>query len=272
MFKLIKENIIKPKSYDGYIIESSPNRFYIEPEKLENLINHIENGIKDGFTEEEAEILLKWTVENTRKNLEIYLNTNINSSPLFGCCGFAQCSSLAPLEKIKGIKITYKNTMNFEYVTPELRHAFGVVGIPIKTNSGIEYKNYLIDTTLRQFYTSKLCQKQTKTKNKYQADPGYFMCLKNKNIKQTRKLAQTLLKNGYIELKDITLKQYIDSFIYSSIMKYYPQQEEKIIKLPLEWYEKKLNEITYEEQDFYEVDLRELGFQTKICNSKEKTR
>ncbi len=245
---------------NNYIIESNPTRNNIEEKKLKKVIDHIETNIKDGLTEEEIKILLDWTVENTRRNLEQYLGIGINDISLFGYCGFAQSSSLIPLEKY--FKVTYNNTMDFPYVSEDIKHAFGTITFPQKTKQGIIQKQYLIDITLRQFFTKLMCENP-----KYQLDdnnfliyfmhPGYFMCSQKFKTKKSIELAKQLLKKGYIELTDENLKIYIDSFIYSSITYNNPQMINDIQNIDVEEYKKRLKKSKPFEQEYDEETLRQ---------------
>lgn len=238
-----------------YIIESTPIRTK-EYDNLEDVIKHLNNGIKDGLTEEEIKTILNWTVENTRKNLEQYLGINIDNFSLFGLCGLGQSSTLIPLEKY--FKVTYNNTIDLPYITEDIKHAFGTITFPLKTKNGIKEKQYLIDTTLRQFYTKTMCENlkyETDQNNNliYYAHPGYFICSENYKTTENLKFAKELLKKGYIELTDDNLKRYINSFIYSSVCYNYPTQISNIKNIPIEVYKTCLKkgkpfELEYDEE------------------------
>ena len=227
MFKLVKENIFKEKSYDGYVIESRPIRTIVSDEELIKLTEHINNGISDGLTEEEVKALLDWTVENTRNNIEIRIGTSIDNFGLSGYCGLAQGLSLLPLTEC-GMNVSVNNVRNFPY--SKVSHAFGTIILPVKIGNVVTNKWYLIDTTYRQFFSSNHCQKSCfNAENKeefclYTPDPGYFMCVANTKSKKTVEFAQELLHKGYIELTEENLRMYALGFIYSSI----PKEETKL--------------------------------------------
>ena len=271
MFIFMREQLLKKKSFDGFIIKSRPRRVDIDDDEFDSLINHIECGISDGLTEHEIMLLLNWTVENTRRNIEKFIGKDIIDEPLHGLCGFAQCSSLSPLEKIRGIKVKYVNIGDIKYVSPEFRHAFGIVQIPFRQDDIKQYREYLIDVTLRQFYTTGMCIRRNRKMletgyQMYTVDPGFFTCVNG--TKHDKMIIAELLENGYIELTSEILKLYVDSFIYSSIMKYSPQLEKQVRKLDNEWYANQTNQIIYE-RDYYDVDLRSLGYNTKLKSLKK---
>lgn len=256
---------------NNYIIESSPIRTNTE-DKIGEIINHINNGIEDGLLQEEITTLLDWTVENTRKNIEQYTKMDINDTSLFGFCGLAQASSLIPLEKF--FKVTYNNTIDFPYIKEDIKHAFGTITFPLKTKNGIVEKQYLIDITLRQFYTKEMCQKpkyETDKNNNliYYAHPGYFICnVKNKQNKET---IRQLLKKGYIELTDEILKLYIDSFIYSSVCYNFPEEITKIQNLPIKIYKDDLRKTKPIELEYDEETLIKNNCNIEL-KAKSKTR
>jgi len=238
-----------------YIIESKPIRIN-EYENIEEVIEKLNNEIEQGLTEDEIKTLLDWTVENTRRNLEQYIGINIDDFSLFGLCGLGQSSTLIPLEKY--FKVTYNNTEDFPYVTEDIKHAFGTITFPLKTKNGIEEKQYLIDTTFRQFFTKNMCENpkyETNQNNNliYYAHPGYFLCSKRFKTKENLKFAKELLKKGYMELTDDKLKRYINSFIYSSVCYNYPDQISNIRDITIEQYKKCIKkakplELEYDEE------------------------
>ena len=244
---------------NDFIIESEPKRTEVNYDELKKVSEHINNGFQDGLTEKEIEILLDWTVENTRQNLEKHIEKytgkkSIIENDLFGLCGFGQTSSLLPFENI--FKVTYNSTLDFntskiEYVTKELRHAFGTVEFPLKTKNGVEKKQYLIDTTFRQFFKKIMCEiTEYESDGTYVVDPGYFLCNKIRRTKESINLATQLLKKGYIELTDENLKLYIDSFMYSSIYRTNQFLLHDMKKLDINYYRSRLRKLKPGEQEY----------------------
>lgn len=257
---------------DEFIVESKPVRTIIKDEQLISVTEHINNGFEDGLTEKEIEILLDWTVENTRENLEKYTGNDIKDDDLFGLCGFGRTSSLLPFEKI--FKETYNSTTDFQFVIPELKHAFGTITFPIKTNKGIVEKQYLIDVTFRQFFKKIMCENPTyKLDGTFEMDPGYFLCSKARKTKESINLVNQLLKKGYIELTDENLKLYINSFMYSSIYRTNQDDLFNIKKLDKEYYRKQLRKPKPFELEFDEDKLLTYNCITRIpyIEYKQKT-
>ena len=252
-----------------FIIESKPERTTIDNYKLEKVANHINSSITDGLTQEEIQILLDWTVENTRQNIEKYTGQDITNDDLTGLCGFAQTSSLLPLED--KFKETYNNTTDFEYVIEELKHAFGTITFPIKTDGHTEKKQYLIDITMRQFFKRIMCENpKYRMDGTFVMDPGYFLCSKSRRTKESLELVKQLLKKGYIELTDENLKLYIDSFIYSSIYRTNQSKLHDIKDLNIDFYRKGINKGKPFIQEFDGEELQRHNCITKMPYLKYK--
>ena len=254
---------------DDYIIESKPVRTVVDDNSLIQVTEHINNGCEDGLTEFEIKTLLDWIVENTRQNIEKYTGQDITNDDLMGLCGFAQTSSLTPLEN--HFKETYNSTLDFEYVIGELKHAFGTITFPLKTENGVVDKQYLVDVTFRQFFKRIMCENPTYTLlGTFEMDPGYFLCNKIRKTKESINLAKQLLKKGYIELTDENLKLYIDSFIYSSIYRTNQDYLYDIRNLNIDFYKKNLKRPKPVNQEFEEDDLLKYNCVTRIPYIKNK--
>ena len=237
-----------------FILESEPTRTVVKDDDLIKVAEHINNGIEDGLSESEIQTLLDWDIENTRQNIEIYIGTDIKDIDMMGLCGFAQTSSLQPFEGI--FKTTYNSTLDFntpkiEFVTRELRHAFGTVEFPLKTKNGVEKKQYLIDATYRQFFKTIMCENpEYSLKGTYEMDPGYFICCKYRRTPEGINMATQLLKKGYVELTDENLKLYIDSFIYSSIYRTCQDLLHDMKRLDIDFYKSRIRKLKPAEQEF----------------------
>ena len=254
---------------DEFIIESKPIRTVVDDNLLIQVSEHINNGCEDGLTESEIQTLLDWTVENTRQNIEKYTGQDITDDDLMGLCGFAQTSSLLPLEN--KFKQTYNNTIDFKYVTEDLKHAFGTITFPLKTENGVVEKQYLVDVTFRQFFKRIMCENPTYSlTGTFEMDPGYFLCNKIRKTKESIHLSKQLLKKGYVELTDENLKLYIDSFIYSSIYRTNQDYLHDIKKLDIDFYRKNLKKYKKFEQEFDEDDLLKYNCITRIPYLKYK--
>lgn len=256
---------------EEFIIESTPMRTLIDDEILKNTIEHLNKGIEDGLTEQEMNTILAWVVENTRKNLEAFYKGDITNEPLFLSCGFAQASCSIPLEKMKAvapqIEITYNTTTDFKFVIPDLQHAFNTVTFPLKTHNGTVKKQYLIDTTFRQFFTKTMCENAKYQINEnydivYFRHPGYYLC--NRDDEETINFARKLLKRGYIELTDENLKKYENAFMYSSVFATYPPAVHSIKELTTETYRKGLRSYKPITPEYDETDIRNRGGDTTV--------
>ncbi len=198
----------------SYIIESEPEIFEVSEEKTIQALKHLEEAMKngEGITEEEAEVLLDWSVQKTRKCLDETSDYGIKNDSLIGTCGVAQMHTLAPFQDI-GIKITANNTYNFgENVG---NHAFGTIVLPIEENGNVVEKQYLVDTSFRQFFTTAKCNygRYYDLERLSGPDPGYYV---NK-FPNGESIAKDILKKGYTELTNEVLMVYGGSFLASRL-------------------------------------------------------
>ena len=189
-----------------YIVDQKPELFEIDY----NLLSDID--ISQGLTEEQAKELLRWTVNNTRENLNISNSDNkedvYENCFLGGTCGFSQFSSLYPLQKL-GLTITINNMSSLN----NYGHAFGTVIIPINRNGNIINKRYLIDCTYNQFFGI-----QNNVVSRYindKLDAGFFVAQDEEKIE----FAKELLKNGFVEASLSNLEKYLKPFYAMSLSK-----------------------------------------------------
>lgn len=191
----------------SFIIKQNSIKKEIDYDLLDKSIQRIKNN--EGISENEAINILNWTVENTKDNLSTilkYLGKDVESDSLASFCEIAQATTLIPLEKI-GIKVT-KNKASDSFRYP-YNHAFGTASFNIIENDKIIEKNYLIDTTYRQFFTTVKCNEGIYyKKDSIAPDPGYFA---------NEEFARKLLMNGYIELNQKTAELYGLPFYKSSL-------------------------------------------------------
>lgn len=259
-----------------FIIESNPVRTVVDDEELIKVAEHINSGFEDGLSESEIQTLLDWNIENTRQNIEKYVGGDITNDDLMGLCGFAQTISLLPFEKI--FKETYNSTLDFntskiEFVNRELRHAFGTITFPLKTENGIVNKQYLIDTTFRQFFKTIMCENPTyKLNGTFEMDPGFFLCSRIRKTKESVELAKQILKKGYVELTDENLKLYINSFMYSSIYRTNQDLLHDMKRLDIDFYRNRLRKLKPAEQEYDAVKLFRYGYRIGMPNLEYKTK
>ena len=141
-------NILGYKEGKKFIIDTKPNmeeyselrlmRLANVEEKLKKAFEGNKEDKNQGITKQEAEEILKWTVQNARN--ELAKDRNLQEESLLGCCGFGQAITAQTLRNM-GLN---PNVCN---VNPTIgedtgRHAFITVNIPIKTSEKIEDKMY----------------------------------------------------------------------------------------------------------------------------------
>jgi len=213
----ICDNLTELKgSYQGYIITQLENElpciFNIDAKPIyhdyDNEILKSAYKAKCFYTLEEAETLLKWTVNNTRNNI----NRNGIKENLTGSCGFCQFSSLYPLNKL-GLKVTINNASSF--CNDKIRHAFGTVIIPIKQNNEVINKQYLIDCSYSQFFILSKCVENNYSKDGRKPEAGYFI----RNNKEFEELSKLIISNGFVEATEENLKKYAYGLYMSTIPK-----------------------------------------------------
>jgi len=234
----------------------------------EKLMNILEDNIRNkrlinGLREEEADKLLEWVIQNTRQQLND--DGNISKNSLLGYCGIAQSIIVATL---KGMALR----PNISNVNPTItrkgyRHAFVTVAIPVKRDSNIKNKLYLIDATYRQFFLRDEVTtfhgeyiKDKKYGNKVAPLAGYWAIKMPNGIK----FSEELLSKGFIELTEENAKIYGDSFVleikkradYTKV----PSKKEMITGIRgREYIENMIDSSLQEEVEHYPMDLRAVG-------------
>ena len=212
--------------------------------------------IKDGltyYTEEEAKALLDWTVRNTQDNIKE--SGFGDDQDLTGVCGFAQFSSLYPLQTMD-LKITINNANSF---INKQNHAFGTVTIPVLKNDEIVDTTYLIDCSYSQFFLLNRC-----VKNRYLIGTtpgcGYFVKDNEYCINEVKEL----LENGYIEATEDNLKKIFYGIYLSSV------PEEKVEEAKSEYQKINILETLFNKQelfDYEEEEFRVWGNNLEIENT-----
>ena len=239
----------------SFIIQSEPEIVDMDEEKVALAWNHLldtlENG--GGITEEEAQLLLTWSVQKTRT---VLFDTNKdfggNNKSLIGMCGYSRMLSLVAFNK-SGLKVTINNTSYFaESVS---RHGFGTITLPIEKDGIVEEKQYLLDVTYRQFFSTIKCivSKYYSPDNRVSSCPdvGYYMV----NYLDGKEIAKEILKKGYIELTPEVLKKYACSFIVAGLN---ITDKDRIIQIINEVNIGDLKRIIEEEQEKFGEDEEEL--------------
>ena len=235
-----RETIGITENSNIYIIDETPLIMDIDYRRVRDIVSNYK--INNYMTMEEAQYVLNWTVQNTRKFLS-ELGINIKGNSLDGYCELSQFITLYPLEKM-GFKITKNKANNdFDY---NLNHAFGTVSINVKDNNEIIEEKFLIDVTYRQFFVKDKCNKGMYYMDQTPA-PGYFV--KNKVF------AKELIRSGFLRLYEEVAKEYGEPF-YLSSLKFGKKPEKKI-----NYYENIINsceDYSYNKEELEENDINKL--------------
>lgn len=213
----------KIKAYDSvlgelenisYIVDSEPILFDVDEEKTTEAVEHLKEALNNGggITEEEARLLLDWSIQKTRKILSEKSEVGIDKDSLNGLCGYCQMLTLTPFQDI-GVKTTVNNAYKFGQHVHS--HAFGTVTLPIEENGTVTDKDYLLDASYRQFFTTLRCNEGRYYDLNYKSSPdcGYYLI----NYLNGKDVANEILKNGYIELTDDALKKYATAFVATKL-------------------------------------------------------
>lgn len=196
------KNLIGEKT----IIEITQDHTFIDDDKVALAVSHLREALKnnDGISMEEAEMILRWSVENTYH--AIFESTSTNSiSVLHTYDSFAQSISALPFIDA-GVPITINDTASFSSNPP---HSFITVKMPIQSDSGVQIKQFLIDVTYIAYFLLSNASFAS-FYEKYKSGPlaGFYMCQTEEGIE----FATELLKNGYIELTPERARLYCTAF------------------------------------------------------------
>ena len=258
----------------SYIIESEPLIFNVGENQVKSVIQKLfqvnyknQDELVDGLTSDEAELILDWVVQNGRKNFSIY-GTDIKTSSLKGCCGLAQAYTLIPLMDL-GLEVTVNNARCFQ--PNNYGHAFGTVKIPIKENDGIVLKQFLVDISYRQFFSTVLSSEgeyfayDKKLCNGSSPAAGYYITKTDLG----KGFAKRLLYRGFIELTPENAKLYGHAFVCQTLNYETKDQEETFLLRSGEWYIDAINnnqvelDCSIEELENYNYNLDLPGFGSK---------
>lgn len=193
----------------SFIIDQPPIIKKIDLEKIkETLLNFEKNHY---LTQEEAIMLLDWTINNARYSIE-KLGIFIMENSLNGYCELGQVLTIMPFEKI-GLKVT-KNCARECFFYP-YNYVFGTVTFPIFADK-ITMKTYLLDVSYRQFFTTTRCNEGMYNVKGFfdlptSPAPGYFV--------EDKEFAKKLMADGYILLTEQNAKKYGEPFYKTSLEK-----------------------------------------------------
>ena len=244
----------------SYIIESKPLIFDVNEEHVENAFKHLEEVIKnnesgliDGISLEEAETILHWNVQNARKSMAKN-EANFENASLTGYCGFAQSMTLLPMIEM-GLEVTINNVENFPQA--KYRHAFGTVKIPIKENDKVYYKQFLLDASYRQYFTSVECSTGRFYLDNCTHSPsaGYYVC----QTEEGKNMASTILKYGFIELTPQIAKLYGSGFSCESLSLETLEKQKEIMAIPENEFLYSINYLQEKELNNDKEELEEAG-------------
>lgn len=225
-----------------YLVEQLPKRFEIDKDLLSEI------NVVEGLTMEQAMELLKWSVNNTRNNLNLeeekrtgMLGNVYGNSSLGGTCGFSQFSTLYPLQQL-GLEVTINNVGD----ACGVRHAYGTVVIPIRINDKIVKKRFLLDCTYRQFFTVPF--NVAARYLSHSPSVGFFVSQDKEQVL----FAKELLENGFVEASLENMEKYLKPFFSSSIsLDNISEIDKKFNEINIfEVLDKKQTEFDYTEEEF----------------------
>lgn len=190
-------------------------------EKLKKVVenNYERENIVSGIKKKEAEKLLEWIVQNAREGLEVYEEPGyLEDADLGGCCGLGQGITGYTLEHM-GLNPNLRNASSIVFGTIGGIHSFLTVEIPIENEETkeVEEKEYLVDTTFRQFFVREEGRifdtfiKDKKYGNKVAGNEGYMLL----HLEGGEQLAREILSKGFVELTEENAKLYGDAFVLS---------------------------------------------------------
>ena len=178
-------------------------------------LNESSGKLVDGLEENEAKKLIEWVVQRDRLVFKETEHTDLENDSMAGGCGFSQEIVTVLLDNM-GLKSRILNVSTVTDMKYLASHAFTTLEIPIKDSKGdVKNENYLIDATYRQMFlrdkisVSNRFVKDKRFGNKASPIAGYW-CI---NMPGGKEFANTLLRDGFIQLNPQTAKIYGDSFI-----------------------------------------------------------
>ena len=251
-------------------------------EKLSGVLKENKNSgkIVEGIKESEAEELLQYVVQNARNEFQKTMdNTPIEEKSLLGYCGFGQGVTGYTLINM-GLS---PNVCNIGSIVDKnsVRHAFLTVSIPVKEGKKAFEKEYLVDTTYRQFFErdgrfgiatedqkENYIIKDKRFGNRVYPNEGYW-AIKQKGGEE---FSKEILSKGFIELTEKNAKIYGDSFVLSV------KPREDYTKVPKKYELETNNSGKYyidrihseELQEYLDYDPEELEYCTKTPLMKKK--
>ncbi len=223
-YQILKEkNLESERGYQLYLlgenesfITEARNKIpVIEEQELRSVLEKLENN-PTVLEEEEMKILLDWVVAHARKTIGNF-GISVENNSLNGFCEFGQALTILPFDKMN-FQVT-KNTAKESFHYP-WNHAFGTVSCKIEENGEIKGKDYLIDATYLQFFSTVRCNEgrydalEENTKLPTAPDPGFFLTSPEEQL-----FAQELIEKGYVELTEENAKIYAEGFRKASLLK-----------------------------------------------------
>jgi len=265
------------KSKTLFIIESRPIEYVIDNDKkqevlqrLEKVLTNIKNGVPDGISIEDANLILAADVQNARIGLSNGGNLNeidFFKASLEGACGLSQAATVLPLLEL-GAQVTINNICSLPDC--DYKHAFATCTLPIKDCNQIYEKQFLIDISYRQFFLAIICNKgryyegDIRFKNKTSPSAGYYVCQTSEGIR----FAKELLTKGYVELTEDNARIYGTGFSMEKIsLSTSPDAQQRIIShTGKEYIDAINNKDLQQELDYTTEDLIGYGFNVSLHN------
>ncbi len=265
---------LSSKAKTLFIIESRPLEYVIDNDKkqealyrLENVLTNIKNGIPDGISIEDANLILAANVQNARIGLSNYTEIDFFEESLGGSCGISQAATVFPLLEL-GVPVTINNTSSLPDCV--FRHAFATCTLPIKNCNQIYEKQFLIDATYRQFFLAIECNEgqffegDSRFKDNTGPSAGYYVCKTSEGMA----FAKELLTKGYVELTEHNARIYGNGFSMEKIyLSTSLEDQQKIISHTGKEYIDAINNKNLQETlDYTTEELTEYGYNVSLHN------
>lgn len=267
---------LSSKSATLFIIESRPLEYVIDEDKkqealyrLKKVLANRKNGIPDGISIEDANLILEADVQNARIGLS---NPSIDKIDIFeaslgGACGISQAATVFPLLEL-GVQVTVNNVGSLPDCND--KHAFATCTLPIKDCNQIYEKQFLIDVTYRQFFLAIECNKgrffegDRRFKDKKSPNAGYYVCKTSEGIS----FAKELLTKGYVELTEKNARIYGNGFSMQSIyLSTSPNAQKRIISHTGKEYMDAINNKNLQQElDYTTEELIGYGYNVSLHN------
>ena len=180
---------------DKLIIPVTYNNKYIDNNEIalaaDKLVESYKANLKFGITYEEADVILKWIVQNARQAV-LSSGENQTTTYMHTCDYFVQTITALPFID-KGIHVTINDSKKFNGSLSS--HGFITVDLPIQENEKVVLKKFLIDVFYSQFFTYEKASFGLFYGTNSNPAAGFYVCQTPEGIS----FATDLIRDGYID-------------------------------------------------------------------------